>query len=143
MAANQLFKGLQLATLRLGDQFSVQVLEYVDEIHSALATDRSGDCLRKMHFIFFKGRRGRKIRFDSEPHLQCVCETIESGYRHAFQNLFFGETNGLKVDDVCTRKLLSARSQFDSEVQQRLVSRREVRLVMVHGDLVALLRGRT
>src|SRR5271154_310259 len=143
MAANQLFKGLQLATLRLGNQFSVQVLEYVGEIHSALATDRSGDCLRKMQFIFLKDRRGRKIRFDSESHLEGVREIIESGYHHAFQNLFFGETNGLKVDDVFTRKLLSSRSQFDSEVQQSLVGHREVGFMMVHGDLVTLLRGHT
>src|SRR5271156_1087230 len=143
MAADQLFKVLQLATLRLVDQFSVQVLEYVDEIHSDLAADRSGDCVRKMHFIFLKARRGCKIRCDSESYLEGVREIIESGYHHAFQNLFFGETNGLKVDDVSTRKLLSARSQFDSEVQQSLVGHREVGFMMVHGDLVTLLRGHT
>src|ERR1700693_1075080 len=96
-----------------------------------------------MHFIFFKGRRWRKIRFDSEPDLQCVCEIIESGYHHAFQNLFFTETKRLELDNVPTRKLRTARSQFDSEVKQRLVGDRQVRLMIVHRDLVALLRGLT
>src|SRR5271168_485248 len=116
MAANQLFKGLQLATLRLGNQFSVQVLEYVGAIHSDLATDRSGDCVRKMHFIFLKDRRGRKIRFDSESHLQGVREIIESGYHHAFQNLLLGETERLKLYNVFMGNRRATRSQFDSEV---------------------------
>src|SRR5260370_36942731 len=117
MAAHQLFKGRELPTLGLGDQISVHVLGCVHEIHSTLTTHGSEHSARKMHFVFFKNRRGRKIRFESESHLECVREIIENEYHHAFQSLFFGETKCLKFDNVFTRKLRTTRSQFDSEVE--------------------------
>ena len=98
MPTNQLFESLQAPALRLGDKLSVCVLQCVDQTHSAINLHWSDGTARKMHFIFFKDWRGRKIRFDSESHLQRVCEIVESGYHHAFQNLFLGETKSFKLD---------------------------------------------
>src|SRR5260370_4010031 len=110
MAANQLLESLRFPAPRFGDQSRIRVLHFRERGCHQGTLDGTASSRRKMHFILCRDQGGLKIRLDPQPHLEGVCEIVESNDHLTFQNLFLGEPKCLKVNDLLTGELRETNS---------------------------------